>query len=458
VSRLRGRFSGEVDADFQRFSSSARVDLEIAAEDLEASIAHATMLGEQGIVSADDADALVGGLERIADDLAHGRWSPSEEYDDVHMAVEARLTELIGSVAGRLHTARSRNDQVATDVPLWLRRRLDELEAAARKLVGELLDRVESDGDVLMPGYTHLQRGQPILLGHHLLAHAWSVTRDAQRFADARARADRCPLGAGAMAGTPHPVDRERTAELLGFSGPVDNAMDAVAARDHLQETVAACAIAMGHLSRMAAELVLWSSSEFQLVRVDESHATGSSIMPNKRNPDGAELVRGKAGRVFGDLQALLTLTKGLPLAYNRDLQEDREPLLDAVAQTLACLRLTASMWARLTVRRERFEDELVADWSLATELADLLVDRGLPFREAHETVGRLIRWCEERGGGLELADGGGASSVHPLFPEDLGPWLDPRAAVERRTSRGGTASGEVVRQVEQLRSWLGAG
>ena len=455
MSRLRGRFSGDVDAEFQRFSSSSAVDLAIASEDLEASVAHATMLGERGIVSAADAAAMVDGLGRIADDLEHGRWTPSADYDDVHMAVEARLTELIGPVAGRLHTARSRNDQVATDVRLWLRRRLEELEAAARRLVGVLLDRVESDGVTLIPGYTHLQRGQPILLGHHLLAHAWAVSRDAARFADARERADRCPLGAGAMAGTPHPIDRERTAELLGFAAPVDNAMDAVASRDHLQETAAACAIAMGHLSRMAAELVLWSSSEFRLVTVDEAHATGSSIMPNKRNPDGAELVRGKAGRVFGDLQALLTLTKGLPLAYNRDLQEDREPVMDAVSQTLACLRLTAEMWAKLTVHRDRFEDELVADWSLATELADLLVERGVPFREAHETVGRLIRWCEERGGGLELADDGGARAIHPLFPEDLGPWLDPRSAVERRTSRGGTASNEVAAQVATLREWL---
>jgi argininosuccinate lyase len=260
------------------------------------------------------------------------------------------------------------------------------------------------------------------------------------------------------MAGTPHPIDRRRTAELLEFAAPVDNAMDAVAARDHVHEAVAACAIAMGHLSRMAAELVLWSSSEFRLVTVDEAHATGSSIMPNKRNPDGAELVRGKAGRVFGDLQALLTLTKGLPMAYNRDLQEDREPLLDAVTQTQACLRLVASMWAKLTVHRERFEAELVGDWSLATDLADLLVNRGVPFREAHEAVGRLIRWCEERGGGLEVADDGAAAEIHPLLPADLGPWLDPRISVERRASFGGTAPAEVARQVRVLRSWLADG
>ncbi|MGD8440538.1 MAG: argininosuccinate lyase, partial [Holophagae bacterium] len=298
---------------------------------------------------------------------------------------------------------------------------------------------------------------QPILLGHHLLAHAWALTRDAGRFTDARRRADRCPLGAAAMAGTSHPIDRQRTSELLGFAAPVDNAMDAVAARDHLQETAAACAIAMGHLSRIAAELVLWSSTEFRLVTVDEVHATGSSIMPNKRNPDGAELVRGKAARVFADVQTLLTLTKGLPMAYNRDLQEDREPMVDAVEQTLGCLRLTAAMWLRLEVHADRFEDELVGDPSLATELADLLVERGVPFREAHEVIGRLVLWCEQRGGGLELVDRDAATEIHPLLPDDLSPWLDPRAAVERRTSLGGTAWSEVERQIATLRTWLSA-
>ncbi len=455
MSRLRGRFSGEVDADFQRFSSSSAADLAIAAEDIEASIAHATMLGECGVIDRADAATLTDGLRLIADDLAAGLWTPTDEHDDVHMAVEARLTELVGPAAGTLHTARSRNDQVATDVRLWLVRRLDELERAARELVGVLVDRAQTDGRTLMPGYTHLQRGQPILLGHHLLAHAWALTRDAGRFADARRRADRCPLGAAAMAGTPHPIDRRRTSELLGFTAPVDNAMDAVAARDHVQETVAACAIAIGHLSRIAAELVLWSSSEFRLVAVDEAHATGSSIMPNKRNPDGAELVRGKAARVFGDLQTLLALTKGLPMAYNRDLQEDREPMVDAVVQTRACLRLTAAMWRRLEVHTDRFEDELVGDWSLATELADLLVERGVPFREAHEAIGRLVLWCEQRGGGLELVERGAAAEIHALLPADLSPWLDPRAAVERRTSLGGTAWAEVERQIAALRDWL---
>lgn len=455
MSRLRGRFGGEVDSELQLFSSSAELDVDIADHDLVGSIAHASMLADQGIVSRDDGKALVAGLQKIRDELGSGAWRPGTEFDDVHMAVEARLVELVGEPGQRLHTARSRNDQVATDVRLWLRERLNELEDAALTLVAVLVDRVESDGREIIPGYTHLQRGQPIFLGHHLLAHAWAILRDAGRIADARRRSDRCPLGACAMAGTPHPIDREATARSLGFAGPIANAMDAVAARDHLQEAAAACAINMAHLSRMAEELVIWSTSEFGLVRMGEGYATGSSIMPNKRNPDGAELIRGKAGRVFGDLQALLVVVKALPLAYNRDLQEDREPIMDAVRQTTSCLRVMAAMWRSLVVVPDRFVDDLWGDFSLATELADLLVERGVSFREAHEAVGQLVRWCEEQGADLRLADGGAGRRFHPLLPDDLGPWLDPRAAAERRTSLGGTAWSEVVCQVAALREEL---
>ncbi len=368
------------------------------------------------------------------------------------MAVETRLIELVGDAGGRLHTARSRNDQVATDVRLWLKRRLAEMEESLSELIGVLLDRVSRDGRTLIPGYTHLQRAQPILLGHHLLAHAWALSRDLERFADTLRRTDRSPLGACALAGTPHPVDSAFTAERLGFDGVVENAMDAVAARDHLQEAAACCAICMARLSQMAEELVLWSSAEFRLVRMGEGFATSSSIMPQKRNPDGAELVRGKTGGVFADLQSLLILTKGLPLAYNRDLQEDRAPLYHAIFQTLGSVRLMAAMWRALEVDADRFESELWGDFSLATELADHLVERGVPFREAHEAVARLVHWCEEQGGNLAAADGSAARQFHPLLSEDLGPWLDPRAAVERRTSRGGTAWAEVERQVALLR------
>jgi argininosuccinate lyase len=456
MSLLRGLFDGDEDDLFRAFASSLEMDLWIAEEDIEGSIAHVTMLGETGVLTTDEATTLVHGLSRILDELRTGAWAPDESQEDIHMAVEARLTDLVGGAGGKLHTARSRNDQVATDVRLWLKRRLGTLDAAIRDLVTTLLDRVEADGQVLMPGYTHLQRGQPILLGHHLLAHAWALGRDLERMRGAIARVDRCPLGAGALAGTPHPINRLQTAEHLGFSGPIENAMDAVASKDHLQETVSACAICMSTVSRMAEELVLWSSAEFAFIQLDERHTTSSSIMPQKRNPDGAELIRGEAGVVFGHLQALLTLTKAMPLAYNRDLQQERIPLVESVLRTTASVHLLAAMWAGLDIKTARFESELYGDFSLATELADLLVERGVPFREAHGITAQAVRWCEEQGGNLTLLEGGAAQQFHPDFPSDLGFWLDPRAAAERRTSFGGTASSEIERQALLLRTFVG--
>jgi argininosuccinate lyase len=455
MSILRGLFEGDEDDLFRAFASSLEMDLWIAEEDIEGSIAHVTMLGGVGVLSSDEAKTLTDGLTQILEEFRNGTWAPDETQEDIHMAVEAHLTDLVGDVGGKLHTARSRNDQVATDVRLWLKRRFGNLEVALRDLVTALLDRVEADGQALLPGYTHLQRGQPILLGHHLLAHAWALSRDLERMQGVTARVDRCPLGAGALAGTPHPINRQQTAELLGFSGPIENAMDAVASKDHLQETVSACAICMSTLSRMAEELVLWSSAEFAFIRLDERHTTSSSIMPQKRNPDGAELLRGEAGMVFGHLQALLTLTKAMPLAYNRDLQNERKPLIESVLRTTASVQLLAAMWSRLDVRMARFERELYGDFSLATELADLLVERGVPFREAHGIVAQAVKWCEEQGGNLELLDGGAAQQFHSDFPSDLGLWLDPRAAAERRNSLGGTATLEIERQLSLLREMV---
>ncbi len=372
------------------------------------------------------------------------------------MAVEARLTELVGEVGGKLHLARSRNDQVATDVRLWLKGRLSDLDAQLARLIGVLLDRVESDGRTLIPGFTHLQRGQPIWLGHHLLAHAWALTRDRERVTGALDRVDRSPLGACAMAGTSHPIDRERAAVLLGFGGLVENAMDAVSARDHLAEVAAMCAICSTRLSRMAEELVLWSAPEFGLVEMAEAWATGSSIMPQKRNPDAAELVRGKTGRVLGDLVALLSMEKSLPLAYNRDLQEDREALFDAVRTTTACLSVMAGMWSSLTVK-DAYAARLEGDFLLATELADYLAAKGVPFREAHHVSGSLVKWCEEQGTDFRGLDLSTLQEHHPAFEADALDWLDPTGAVERRTSRGGTAWSEVSRQLVKLRAVLAA-
>jgi len=450
-----GRFSAGPAEDMVRFSACLDVDLRMFEDDVEGSKAHATMLGDVGILTADEVVTLRAGLDRVAEEIRSGAFVPTDAHEDIHMAVETRLTEIVGAVGAKLHTARSRNDQVVTDVRLWLRRHLIILRDALRGLVKALVARVEADGDVLIPGFTHLQRGQPVLLGHHLLAHAWMIRRDAERLTDALGRIDRCPLGAGAMAGTPHPIDRHRTAALLGFSAPVENAMDAVSARDHLCEAAAACAIAMSHLSRQAEELVLWSSAEFAFVRLGDGYATGSSIMPQKRNPDAAELVRGKAGRVFGDLQALLTMVKGLPLAYNRDLQEDRAALFDAVDTTTACARITAGVWSTLTVRRERYEAALRGDFFLATELADYLVTKGVPFREAHHVVGRIVGTLEAEGRDFTSLDEARLATFHAAFGPDAMAWLDPRGAAERRKSFGGTASSEVRRQVALLTEWL---
>ena len=450
-----GRFDDDPSEEMQAFSESLTEDLQLFEEDIAGSIAHVTMLGEVGLLDGEEVKTIRLGLLSVREELRQGQYEPDQALEDVHMAVEARLIEKVGEVGGKLHTARSRNDQVATDVRLWLKRSMEWLDITLARLVEALLDRVEADGRTLMPGFTHLQRGQPVWLGHHLLAYAWMISRDRERLADARARVDRCPLGAGAMAGTPHPIDRARSAQLLGFSEVADNAMDAVAARDHLQEVAAACAIAMTHLSRMAEELVLWSSREFDLIRMGEQYATGSSIMPQKRNPDAAELVRGKAGRVYGDLQALLVMVKGLPLAYNRDLQEDKRALFDALQTTGACASICAGMFASLTVNRDRYTDELRADFLLATELADYLAGKGVPFRDAHHVSGRLVRWCENQGLGFDALTLDVLREHHEAFDADALQWLDPEVAAERRTSFGGTAWSEVERQVRILRAPL---
>ncbi len=448
-----GRFEGGPAAAFQRFSESLGVDLMMFEEDVAGSMAHATMLGEVGLLSETEVKTLIDGLAQVRSELREGTYTPGIELEDVHMAVESRLIDIVGPVGGKLHTARSRNDQVATDVRLWMLSNLRILDEALAGLIDALCTRIEQDGRTLIPGFTHLQRGQPIWLGHHLLAYCWMLHRDRSRVRDCMTRMDLSPLGAGAMAGTPHPIDRKRSAELMGFAGVVENAMDAVAARDHLQEAASLCAICVTHLSRMAEELVLWSTPEFKIVRMGEAYATGSSIMPQKRNPDAAELVRGKAGRVYGDLQALLTMVKGLPLAYNRDLQEDRHSLFDAMGTTIACVEMMQGMWSTLSVYTERYTEVLKGDFLLATELADYLAAKGVPFRDAHHVSGSLVKWCEDRGGNFSLLTLEVLQEHHSAFEADAFDWLELEAAVERRVSHGGTAWSEVVRQVALLRA-----
>ncbi len=457
MSRLRSRMGRDLDPDMRRFGSSIGLDRRLVEADIAGSIAHATMLGECGIVPPDLCRELIGALEEILTEWHDGTFQPTEDHEDIHMAVESRLVEKLGDKGGALHTARSRNDQIATDLRLWLRERLDDIDQELKALMSTLLDRAEDDVEVLLPGFTHLQRGQPIFLGHHFLAHAWALARDRERIASARRHVDQSPLGACAMAGTSFPIDRERTANLLAFESPMENAMDAVSARDHVLETAAALAIVGTHLSRMAEELVLWSSSEFGFVRIDAAYASGSSIMPQKRNPDAAELVRGHTGRTTGALMGLLTLVKGLPLAYNRDLQEERVHLYAALDSVRDCLKILTGVYGSLFVNRDRYRDAMVGDPSLATELADFLVTKGVPFREAHGRVAGLMAELEESGRDLTEVSEREISNLDPsLSRNTLLTLLDPVEAARRRTSRGGPAPEEQARQVSLLRATLG--
>ena len=457
MSLLRGRFDAQADKLMQRFASSLQIDLQMLDEDIQGSLAHAQMLGETGIISKQESTALCDGLARVRQYLAAGVWVPGDEFEDVHMAVEARLSELLGDVAGKLHTARSRNDQVATDLRLWLKARLQRRDGALIALLRVLLVRVESDGSTVLPGYTHLQRGQPILFGHHLLAYTWPLSRDLGRVRDALYRFDECPLGACAMAGTSFPIDRHRTAELLGFSVPTENAMDSVAARDHVQEVASACSILSCNLSRIAEELVLWSSAEFAFVRLSDAYSTGSSIMPQKRNPDAAELVRGKSSSVLGNCTALLALPRSQPFAYNRDLQQDREALFAAVKTTIDCVLVMTEVWRTLSIDCGRFEADLVGDFSLATEVADELARGGLPFRTAHGITARLVRRCEDRGCALDGLDEDELDALYPGLGNVVSGVGSPRDAAERRRSHGCSSSSEIARQVAVLRKVVAA-
>lgn len=444
-----GRFDGGPAEAMQRFSESLSTDLHMWREDIQGSRAHAAMLHEVGLLSADELQTILDGLDQVAAELENG-WQPGIDQEDVHMAVEGRLHAIVGPVAGKLHTARSRNDQVATDLRLWMRNQVDALDTALKALISTLVDRAEADGRVVVPGYTHLQRGQPIWLAHQLLAHAWSLSRDRERLADTRRRINRSPLGAAAMAGTPHPIDRARTAELLHFTHAMPNAMDAVSARDHVLELASTCAIVATHLSRMAEELVIWSTREFRWVRLSDAWSTGSSIMPQKRNPDAAELVRGRTGRATGALMSLLTLVKALPLAYNRDLQEDRVALFPAVQSVLESVQVLTGCYGSMAVLGG---PDLTGDFALTTELADFLAGQGVPFREAHHVAGSLVKQCEEQGHGLDALTLADLQAAHPAFTEEALAWLDPEQAVERRTSLGGTAWGQVEVQIAALRA-----
>jgi argininosuccinate lyase len=434
-----GRFEKAASASAEAFGASLPFDVRLYTEDVAGSIAHCRMLARQGIIDPPAARRIVAALGEVHRALSDDSGPLDLALEDVHTLVESRLLACLGEDAGRLHTARSRNDQVALDLRLFARAAVVEQVAALVELQRALLERAEAYPDVVMPGYTHLQRAQPVLLAHHLLAYVEMLDRDAGRLRDAYRRTNELPLGAGALAGVPYPTDRRYVAALLGFDRIVPNSLDAVSDRDFAVEIVAALALVQAHLSRLGEEWVLWSTAEFGFAEIDEAYATGSSIMPQKRNPDTAELIRGKAGRVYGHLVGLLTILKGLPLAYNKDLQEDKEAFFDAVDTTLACSRIAAEMVAATAFRRERMQAAAGADFSTATDLADHLAQQGLPFREAHRAVGALVRYCLESGQELPDLSLAELQRYSPAFTaEAIG--ITAERAVAARRSEGGTA------------------
>ena len=453
-----GRFTEPTDALVERFTESVSFDRRLARHDIRGSIAHATMLAKVGVLSRADRDAIVGGLEGILADVEAGVFEWRTSLEDVHMNVESALTERIGDAGKRLHTGRSRNDQVATAVRLWLRETLDGVAGAIRTLQGVILSIAEREAETVLPGFTHLQPAQPITFGHHMLAWFEMLARDAERFAECRVRVNRLPLGAAALAGTPYPVDRAMTARLLGFEGLCENSLDAVSDRDFAIEFVSDCALAMMHLSRMSEELVLWVSAPFAFVELGDAWCTGSSIMPQKKNPDVPELVRGKSARVIGHLNALLVLMKGQPLAYNRDNQEDKEPLFDTVDTVTDCLRVFAGMLGTLTCRRDRMREAARLGCLTATDLADYLVRKAVPFRDAHEVVGRAVRAAVETGRDLSQMTLDELRAFSPVIEGDVYEVLTLEGSVAARSHRGGTAPGQVRAAIARARERLGAG
>jgi argininosuccinate lyase len=453
-----GRFEGSMDEFVTEFGASLPVDREMWAADIAGSIAHVRMLGRQAVLKAADAETIEAGLREVAEDLASGAFVFDNADEDIHMAVERALTAKVGAVGGMLHTARSRNDQVATDVRLHAKRLASSLAAAVGSLQDALIARADEHFGAVMPGYTHLQKAQPVLLSHHLLAYVWMLDRDARRLHAAFDAADLSPLGSAALAGTTFPLDRRTVAEELGFAGVTPNSLDAVSDRDFLLDLSYACAVAMMHLSRLCEELVLWSSDEFGFVKMDDAYATGSSIMPQKKNPDAAELVRGKTGRVYGDLVGLLTVMKGLPLAYDKDMQEDKEGVFDAAATLDGCLRVTTGMVATLSFDEERMRAGAHGGFMAATDLADHLAAHGVPFREAHEVVGRLVLECERAGRTLQDLTLEELRAASPAFGPDALEAVDLDLIVSRRTSEGGTGHDAVRAQLVLARDAVAAG
>lgn len=452
-----GRFTENVSEFTQRFGASLPVDKALYAQDIAGSKAHAKMLATVGVISEDDAQQIAVGLDRVKADIESGDFTFDINDEDIHMSVEKALTAEIGDAGARLHTGRSRNDQVATDTRLYAKQRATDLMRANVALRHALIGQAEANFGVILPGYTHLQHAQPVLFSHHMLAYVWMLARDYRRLQAARDAADACPLGAAALAGTTYPLDRQMTAGELGFASVIPNSLDAVSDRDFLLDLDYACAVSCIHLSRLCEELVLWSTSEFGFIELSDAFSTGSSIMPQKKNPDFAELIRGKTGRVIGNLVSLLVTMKALPLAYNKDLQEDKYGAIDSAKTLEDCLQCAAGMIETMSIKPENMLKQAKLGHLAATDVADYLAKRGLPFRHAHEVVGHLVLLCEQRGCNLDDLSFDDFKAASPLFEEDIVKALDLPSIVAARTTEGGTGEAAVAQQMKKAKAALAA-
>ena len=432
-----GRFTKETDKLVYNFNASISFDQKFYAQDIRGSIAHVTMLQKQGILTKEEKESIIEGLKGIQADVENGTLEITDEYEDIHSFVEANLIDRIGDAGKKLHTGRSRNDQVALDMRLYTRDEIEALDTLLKELLEVLLKLMKEHIETYMPGFTHLQKAQPVTLAHHLGAYFEMFKRDRLRMKDIRKRMNYCPLGAGALAGTTYPLDREYTAELLGFDVPTLNSMDSVSDRDYLIEMLSAMSTVMMHLSRFCEEVIIWNSNEYQFVEIDDAYSTGSSIMPQKKNPDIAELVRGKTGRVYGALMSLLTTMKGIPLAYNKDMQEDKELVFDAIDTTKGCLALFTGMLRTMRFRKQRMEDSAKNGFTNATDAADYLVNHGVPFRDAHGIVGQLVLYCIDKNIALDDMSLEEYKAISPVFEEDIYEAISMKTCVEMRNTIG---------------------
>ena len=450
-----GRFTAETDAFAAGFHSSIAFDSRLYKMDILGSIAHAKMLGKTGIISAADSDKIVAGLTAILDDIEAGNIAFSETDEDIHMNIERLLTARIGDAGKRLHTGRSRNDQVALDTRMYVKQASGDMTALIKALMQVLADIAENNLDTIMPAYTHLQKAQPTTLAHHMMAYAAMLQRDCIRFAAAHDAADVMPLGSGALCATTYPLDRQMVADELGFASVTDNSMDAVSDRDFVLDFIYACAVCAMHLSRFCEEIILWSTNEFATVSLSDSYSTGSSIMPQKKNPDMAELIRGKTGRVYGDLTALLTTMKGLPMAYNKDMQEDKEALFDAHDTLSACLVVMAGMVKTATWKKDTMRKSAGLGFTNATDAADYLVKKGLPFRDAHEVVGKLVLYCEQNGTAIDALSLTELQELSPMFADDVYHALSLDTCVQARAVYGGPGPNSVKKYIDKIKAFL---